>query len=184
MLKKETIDKNKRIFQQTNEKYQIFTKKLLEFLGEEIYKAPASTKASLYNACEGGLLDHMIKVAKYSAILNEVLPENIRSSKESIMKVAFLCEIGKVFLYEENTKVSSEYVYDYKKDQVAMLIGERSLFYALSNGVMLTEEESQAILNVYKSDDDKMSKWFSSSLSMILKTAVDFAIIEERGTKK
>ena len=42
----------------------------------------------------------------------------------------------------------------------------------------LTEEEYQSIVNYDKSDDDKQSKWYSSSLSTILRQANELSIIE------
>jgi len=184
MANEKEINKNKRIFQQTNEKYHVFTNKLIEFLGESYYTAPASTMLSLHNAYEGGLLDHSIRVAKFASMLNELLPEKLKCSKESVIKVSFLSEIGKVFLYK---KCESDWhiknqgkIYEFADNVTSMRIGERSVYYALSNEVILTEEETQAILNFEKPDDDHMAKWHSSPLSKILKTAIEFAIMEEK----
>lgn len=184
MLDKKEINKNKKIFEKTNEMYNVFTPKLVEFLGENLFNSPASPLLSQHNACTGGLMDHMIKIAKYAAMFNEILPENLRSTKESVLKVSFLCEIGKVFLF---TPCESKWhrdnqgkMYDYVENLVAMKVGERSIFYALSNGIFLTEEECQAILSIDKDDDDKMIKWHSSPLAKILKTAIEFAIMEEK----
>jgi len=47
-------------------------------------------------------------------------------------------------------------------------------------GIKLSEEEYQAIVNYDKSEDDKQSKWYGSTLSTILKQANELAIIEEK----
>jgi hypothetical protein len=184
MEDKKLINKNKQIFEITNAKYSIFTPKLLEFLGDSLFTAPASSMLSLHNAFEGGLMDHLIRVAKYAAMFNEILPENMRYPKESILKVSFLCEIGKVHLYKpcesEWHRKNQGKMYDFIDEKVSMKVGERSLYYALTNGVLLTEEEAQAILNFDKEDNDKMSRWYSTPLTKILKTAVEFAIMEEK----
>lgn len=184
MTDNKSINKNKKIFEMTNTKYSIFTPKLIEFLGEKLFTAPASTMLSLHNAFDGGLMDHLIRVAKYAAMFNEILPENLKCTKESVLKVSFLCEIGKVFQYKTcDSKWHRENqgkLYEFVEDTVSMKIGERSLYYALSNGVVLTEEEVQAILNFDKNDDDKMVRWHSTPLAKILKTAIEFAIMEEQ----
>lgn len=172
MLDKKSITKNKKIFQITNEKYNVFTAKLIEFLGEQFFIAPASNFNGLFNAFEGGLVDHIIKIAKYAATFNEIIPEKIRCSKETIMKVSFLCEIGKTFLYKSNTYGS----YDIVGENAHMSVSERSIFYALSNDVMLTEEEAEAILNYNKPE----GQCTLSPLAIILKTAIEFAIMEEQ----
>ena len=184
MADKKSITKNKKIFEMSNEKYNVFTPKLVEFLGDAFYSAPASTMLSLHNAYEGGLLDHLIRVAKYAAMLNEILPETIRASKESIIKVLFLCEIGKVFQYKPcESKWHRENqgkMYEFIEENVSMKVGQRSIFYALSNHVMLTESETQAILNFEAPDDDKMVRYHSEPLTYVLKTAVAYAIMEEK----
>ena len=63
-----------------------------------------------------------------------------------------------------------------------MKVGERSAFYALSNGVKLTEEEYQSILNHDKSEEDKQVRWYTSKLGQLLKQATDLAILEEKET--
>jgi hypothetical protein len=166
MIDKKAIAKNKKIFQITNEKYNVFTTKLIEFLGEQFFEAPSESIGG--NAFDGGLVDHIIKIAKYAATFNEILPEKIRLPKDSIMKVAFICEIGKTFLFKKNTSISTTNpYYDTIYLNMNMTVEERSIFYALSNGVMLTEDETYAILHK------------SNLLGKILKSAIEFAIMEE-----
>ncbi len=184
MIDKKAIAKNKKLFELTNEKYHVYTPKLIEFLGDALFTSPASTMTSLHNAFEGGLMDHLIRVAKYAAMFNEILPESLRSSKESVLKVSFLCDIGKVFLYKPcESKWHRENqgkMYEFIDENVSMTVGQRSLFYALSNGVMLTEDEAQSLLFFELDGEDKMVKWHSTPLSKVLKTAVEFAIMEEK----
>lgn len=182
-LTSDQINHNINIFAKTNEKYNIFSPELIEFLGEDLFTAPASTMLDLHNCFPGGLLDHLIRVTKYATNFNKVLPENLQQSAESIVKVAFLSEIGKVRAYVDfnsdwHRKNMGKY-YDYNNDLVSMRIGERSAIYALSNNVTLTEEEYQAIVT-HDKDDDMQVKWHSGVLSDLLKLAIKFAIIEEK----
>ena len=70
---KHKILKNKEIFLEKNDNYKIFTSELLDFLGEDLMTAPASSMLSLHNAFPGGLIDHILKTTKYAIGLNNLL---------------------------------------------------------------------------------------------------------------
>lgn len=184
---KEKIIKNREKFEKTCESNQIFTHSLLEFLGEDLFTAPASNMESMYNAFPGGLIDHILKVTKYAVILNESLPENLRVDKKSIIKVCFLHQIGKTFLFKfcesEWHRKNAGKMYDFNEDLISMRVGERSAYYTLTYGVSLTEEEYQSIINFDKSEDDKQSKWYGSTLSTLLKQSNELSIIECKKNK-
>tara|TARA_R110000824_G_scaffold99969_1_gene237632 strand:+ start:2293 stop:2865 length:573 start_codon:yes stop_codon:yes gene_type:complete len=181
---KEKILKNKQIFLEKNDNYKIFTSELLDFLGEDLMTAPASSMLSLHNAFPGGLVDHILKTTKYAIGLSNLLPAKLSINSTSIVKVCFLHQIGKTFLYKWNEsewhRKNQGKIYEYNEELVSIKIGERSAFYALKYGVELNEEEYQSIVNYDKSDDDKQSKWYGCTLSTILKQANELAIIEEK----
>ena len=182
MSLKEKILKNKEKFNKTNETYNILPENLLEFLGEDLYSAPASNMESMYNSFPGGLIDYILSVTKYGINLNDILPESQRVDKKSLIKVCFLHQLGKVKLYKfcesEWHRKNQGKMYDFNEDLVSMRGGERSAYYSLRYGVELSDEEYQSILNYDKTDDDKQSKWYGSTLSTILRLANELAIIE------
>ena len=179
---KEKILKNKEKFNKTNETYNILSENLLEFLGEDLYSAPASNMESMYNAFPGGLIDYILTVTKYGINLNDILPESQRVDKKSIIRVCFLHQLGKVKLYKfcesEWHRKNQGKMYDFNEDLVSIRVGVRSAYYSLRYGVELSDEEYQSILNYDKTDDDKQSKWYGSTLSTILRLANELAIIE------
>jgi len=179
---KEKIVKNKEKFDKTNETYNILTKELLDYLGEDLYSSPASNMESMYNAFPGGLVDYILKVTKYGINLNSILPDNQKVDKSSIIKVCFLHQLGKVRLYKfcesEWHRKNQGKMYEFNEDLVSMRVSERSAYYTMKFGVDLTEEEYQSIVNYDKTDDDKQSKWYGSTLSTILRMANELAIIE------
>lgn len=185
MISLEKLEKNKKKFREVNDEYKIFTNELETFLGDNFYISPASPSVDQYGCYPGGLLDHLIKVCKYSLLINDILPEKIKIKKEKIIKIVFLSQIGKVFLFTENPsewhRINQGKLYIYNnKEGVALKVGERSVYYAFKHGVSLEEDEYQAILNIDKESDDKMSKWYSSITSQILKQAFELALIEEK----
>jgi len=179
---KEKIVKNNEKFNKTNETYNILTKELLDYLGEDLYFSPASNMESMYNSFPGGLVDYILKVTKYGINLNDILPTTQKVDKTSIIKVCFLHQLGKVRLYKpcesEWHRKNQGKMYVFNEDLVSMRVSERSAYYTMKFGVNLTEEEYQSIVNYDKTDDDKQSKWYGSTLSTILRMANELAIIE------
>jgi hypothetical protein len=188
MLTIQQSESNQAKFKETNQKYNIMTKELEEFLGDGLYTAPASSSLNMVGCYPGGLLHHTIKACKYSIKINEILPENLRQPAENIVRTVFLSQIGKVFMFclnENEWQVKNTgKMYEFCDDIVRLRVGERSAYYAIKYGVNLSEEEYQAIINLDKDDDDKMAKYFSSSLTQIIKLGFELAVMEEKNGKK
>ena len=187
MLTTKKIEQNKTTFIETNEKYGIMTKELLDFLGEDLFIAPSTISLNMTGSYPGGLLQITIRACKYAIMTNEILPTNLKHPIESIVKTVFLSQIGKVFMFRltENESLKKKgQLYEFSDDLIRLRVGERSVYYALQHGVTLTEEEFQAIINYDKDDDDKMAKYYSSSLSSIIRWGFEIAVMEEKNEKK
>lgn len=178
-LEQAKIVANAKKYFETATKNGFMNDELMSFLGEEFIKAPATSMTSYHNAFEGGLIDHLLKVAKYAINVNNSLPEDERVDQTSLIKVCLLHGIGKAKLY---TPCTSEWhrknqgkMYEFNEDLVSMRVGERSAYYAISHGVKLTEEEYTAIL-FFDKTDDKMSEYHNSMLGELLKIGNILAI--------
>lgn len=188
MLSKEQIEKNKKKFLETSKKYNVLTKELEEFLGEELFVAPASPMLDAYSCYPGGLVDHLLKVCKYSIQINDLLPETIKVDKNSLIKVSILAQIGKTFLFKFN---ESEWhrktlgkMYEYRDGEIiAMTVGERSAFYATKFKVELTEDEYQAIIQSDKESSEDFIRWNCKPLTHIIKLGFEMAVMEEKNGK-
>lgn len=182
-LKTEQIVKNTKKYFTTAQQYGAMTDSLMEFLGESFIKAPASTMKNLHNAFEGGLIDHLLNVTKYAVIFNNSLPEDERVDQSSLIKVCLLHQIGKANLYKpcesEWHRNNQGKMYEYNDNIVSMRVSERSVYFAMSHGIKLTDEEFSVILMSDKSDD-KMSEYHNTTLGYLLKTATTFAILNEK----
>jgi hypothetical protein len=170
-------------------KYGVGNEALFNALGEELFTCPASTLTSLYNAFPGGLVDHMLRVAKYSVRINSLLPDHLKQDMKSIMKVALLCQIGKVGMYTPCTsdwhRKNQGKMYEYVEDRVSMRVGQKSLYYLSQACVKLTETEYQALIcQDSNTSEDNMVKWHSEPLTVILRQAIELATIEEKAEKK
>ena len=180
-LTKEKILANTKKYFETAKNNDFMTDELMAFLGESFINAPASTMDSLHNAFEGGLVDHLLRVAFYAVKFNNALPEDKKIDQKSLLKVSLLHQIGKAKLYVDGpewAKKNGKH-YDFNNALVSMRVSERSVYYATANGVSFTEEEFGAILMSDKTDD-KQAEYHNSTLGDLLKMANLFAIKHEK----
>lgn len=180
------VENTKKYFD-TATKNGFMTDELTSFLGASFIKAPASSMESYNNAFEGGLIDHLLRVAAYAVKINNSLPDNEKVDQASLLKVCFLHQIGKTNLYVPCTsewhRKNQGKMYEFNKDVISMRVGERSVYYALSNGIKMTEEECAAII-FYDKTDDKMSEYHNSMLGELLKMGNTLAIKHEQKVTK
>jgi len=185
-MTKEKLIKNTKKYLKTAEKFGATTDELQTFLGDDFIKCPASSFTHLHNCFEGGLIDHLLRVTKHMILINQNnFPEDLKVGETSIFKVGLLHGIGKVRLYVPETsdwwKKNRGRMYQFNNDLTSMDIGERSVYYALSNGIEFTDEECAAIVNYDKLDDSK-AEWHNSTLGDLLKLAIRIAILEEKAS--
>ena len=182
-LDQKKIVANTKKYFDTATKYGFMNDELMNFLGEAFVKAPASTMESLHNAFEGGLIEHLLRVAFYAVKFNDVLPDDKKVDQASLLKVCLLHQIGKAHLYKPSEsewhRKNQGKMYEFNNDLVSMRVSERSVYYALSHGVTFTEEEYSAILMSDKSED-KMAEYHNSILGELLKMANIFAVKHEK----
>lgn len=179
MLTQEQVTKNAKKYFKTTQELGVMNEELMTFLGAEFISAPATANKDQYNAFEGGLIDHLLNVTKYAVLINNALPEEERVPQNTLVRTCLLHQIGKAKLF---TPCQSEWhiknqgkLFEYKNDQTPMRVSERSVFYAMSNGIKLTDEEFAAIIMSDKTDD-KMAEYHNTMLGEILKAAMTFAV--------
>jgi len=184
MLSNKQLEFNKEKFKKTNLKYNILNKELEDFLGEDLYFAPATTNEDMYGAYPGGLLNHLIRSCNYAIRINELLPQKQKQDIKSIVKVVFLSQIGKVFMFQLNNNSwevkTLNKIYSFREDEYKMKTGERTIFYLMKYGIKLDEKEFQAIISLDKMEDDKIIKIIPTVLSQIVKIGFNLAILEEK----
>ena len=182
-LERAKIVSNSKKYFDTANKLGFMTEELITFLGEPFITAPASTMTDLHNAFEGGLIDHLLRVGSYAVKFNNALPEEEQVNQTSLLKVCLLHQIGKAHLYipcmSEWHRKNQGKMYEFNSNISSMRVGERSVYYALSNGIKLNDEEFTAILNHDKLDD-KMSTFHNSTIGDLLKSAIVFSIKNEK----
>lgn len=186
-LEQDKIVINAKKYFTTAQKHDFMPNELITFLGEDFIKAPASSIKEYHNAFEGGLIDHLLKVASYAIKINNSLPDDEKVDQGSLLKVCLLHQIGKAKLYVPCTsdwhRKNQGKMYEFNNDLTSMRVSERSIYYAVSHGVKFTEDEYVAILNFDKTDD-KMSEFHNSMLGELLKMGSILAIKHEQKNNK
>jgi len=164
--------------------------KMYDHFEERMILAPASSTDYFHNSWPGGYIDHVMNITEAGKKLFELYKEfgfKLSYDLDSVVFCTMHHDLGKLGSLEEDYyrpnpsewhRINQGKMYEFNEDLVSMRIGERSIYYCMMNDVKLNEEEYQAIVNYDKSDDDKQSKWYSSSLSTILRQANELSIIE------
>lgn len=183
-LTKEKILKNAKKFNETGVKHGFINDELMDLLGPEFIGAPACTTTNLYNAYEGGLIQHILNTTKYAVSINEMLPAEKQVPSQSLIKVCFLHQIGKakMFVPQPSTwhQENKGEMFMFNNDLLSMTVSERSVFYAMSANVSLSEDEVFAMYNYNDDFSTRPMKTIGEKLAAILKVANQLSIIEEK----
>lgn len=148
-----------------------------------------ATYANMENtglAYDGSFTETVIALTVYAIKINDLLPEEKQVGKESIAKVALLSQIGKVLLFKPQTndwrRKNLGEKYTYTELDGAIRVGERSILIAMNSGVKFTEFEFEAmrIMDKQNENADNYSKYFSGTLSMVIKQANEMIDIINR----
>lgn len=165
--------------------------KLIESVGgdEAIMNASYANLSDSGSAYEGSYVRSIIRMAKVANQINEILPENLKAEKTSIYKVCLLSQIAKVVMLSVNENnwevVNRGMVYKYNKLNGALRTGERSIMLAMNAGVKFNDFEFEAMgILDSNSEEDNYKKYFSSSLSTIVRQAAEIITLMNKANIK
>lgn len=153
------------------------TERLFEILGgdEKVMNAPFANTVDTGLAYDGSLVETLLNITTYAVKINQLLPSNKQTDLKSIVKVGLLHHIAKVEMYEPNHNSweinNRGIIYSYTDVEGALRTGERSLWHACSAGIKFDALEFEAMRIMDKNNDDNYSKYYSSTLSTVIKQA-------------
>lgn len=185
-LKKE---KNLILFFKRLESIGIDTRLLSEKYSAKLKDCPMGTTVSTNLAYDGALLDKILRHFTPKALqILDTIDENIRPTKEQVMKISFLHKIGLCNMLIKNTnewEVTNRGIkYVYAPSKVALKTGMRSILICQECNIPLTEEEIEAMIVLERNEDDTQAKFYSSPLAVIIKMTNDIVNLENRLIKK
>jgi hypothetical protein len=156
-------------------------------LGDKLMNAPFAPNNDMNLAYEGSLIQTVLRIfTPYAVKLNGLLPEELRVSTESIVKVCLLIHLSKCesLIPNDNQweRDNRGIMFKYAPSTVALKSGIKSVILAQSLGVQFTAEEIEA-MTIIDRESDAQAKFYSSTLATIVKEAHDLAMLQCRLTK-
>ena len=181
-----------------NKNYELYLKKLSQIgvdatmfageFGEKIKNASFTNINDFGNAYQGSLLEIVLKVlTPYAVRLNELLPDEQKVDKNTLVKICLLHHIAKaVRLVPNDNQWEIEkrgMVYKYDENQPSIRTGLHSLIMAQQSGISFTPEEAEAMTVNDRDLTDDQARWHSSVMSTIVRQANELTYIQINNKK-
>jgi len=142
--------------------------------GTLLLNAPLSEQHSTGTAYEGALIDKSFRFSKIAKGYNDILPVELQQNKDTITKVCLLSSVGKAVMFipcKEKWKNDRGILWDFTERHSALRTNQLTLFILSQCGIVLEENEYEAIDNLYSLDDDKYIKDHSGFLAFLVRNA-------------
>lgn len=186
MINEERINVNYARWIDRLKKYNCYSERLVEELGEKIKDASFAMQESTGCAYQGSMLHVVLNSLCTLAIhLNETAFEkhpHLQANTNMLMRVLLLQHISKaeMFVFQSNSwKAKNGQIYEFNDKLISCLkCGERSLYLCMKYGIELTEEEYEAIRIIDK--EETPSNAYMTPLCQIVKMANQLVAIEIR----
>lgn len=176
MITQETKEKNLKLFLGKLEKLGIDTSILVEKYGELLKKGSFTQTNEFGNAYDGSLIEIVLKVlTPYAVRINELLPEEKRVDKSTLVKLCLLHQIAKaVRLIPNDNQWEVEkrgLVYKYNGDLPSIRTGLHSVSICFECGIPLNTEEIEAMTINDRDLSDDQARWHASIMASIIRQA-------------
>ena len=182
MVTTETKEKNLKLFFKKLSQLGIETDCLEERYGKGLMNASFTNSNEFGNAYEGSLLEIILKtLTPYAVKLNELLPEEKRVDKNTLVKICLLHQIAKsIRLVPNDNSWEIEkrgLVYKYNGDLPSIRTGLHSLIMCQNCGIIFTAEEAEAMTVNDRDLTDDQARWHSSIMASIVRQASELTYL-------
>lgn len=192
MISTEKINSNFVIWTERLRKYNCYSDRLVDELGDKIKNASFSLNENSGSAYQGSMLDTVLNtLCRIGYEINEnafgynekqkIRHEHLYINVNMLMRVLLLQHIAKAEMFvlqESSWKAKNGMLFDFSNDLKTQLkLGERSIFLCMKYGIELSEEEYEA-MRIIDKDEDKTNS-FISPLCEIVKIANQLTAIEK-----
>lgn len=181
MISQEKINLNYTRWIERLKKYNCFSERMIEEMGENIKNASFALQESSGCAYQGSMLNVVLNSLCLLAFqINDSTFGDTDNSKlkhpylkvnsNMLMRVLLLQHIAKAEMFvlqTNNWKAKNGYIYDFNdKLNSCLKCGERSIYLCMKYGISLTEEEFEAIRIIDK-EEDKTNPYLSPLCQMV-----------------
>lgn len=191
MLSIEKINSNFILWIERLQKYNCYSQRLIDDMGDLIKNASFSLTENSGSAYQGSMIDVVLNnLCRLGYELNEncfgyqnnkIKHKHLYVNQNMLMRVLLLQHIAKaeMFVIQNNQwKAKNGYIYDFNGElKTSLKLGERSIFLCMKYGIELNEEEYEA-MRIIDKDEDKTNS-FTQPLCAIVKIANQLTAIEK-----
>lgn len=196
MLSEDRINQNYLIFIKKLEAYGCYSEEMMQDMGECI-KYASYTRHDDYGGCyDGSLIDVTLHtLCRIGFEINEkafgrcgdkdaeISHPYLAVNTNKLMRVLLLLNIAKADMFVPETeqwKIKRGQMYSFKDFDTSMRLGERTLFLCQKYGIVLDEDEYEAIL---ATDEETNGERFRTPLYTLVKATKAFTMVELRMKK-
>lgn len=157
----------------------------MESLKEKLKYAPCGMNEDSGNSYPGALIRHIVLFTAIAKRLLKMSGDIFKIEEKSLVKVCLLMHLSKIEMYIQNTndwEINNRGLnYKFREMSGCLKFGQRSIIYAVDNGVKFTPEEFEAMTCLEKNTD---TNYFESPIAMIIRQANEFAYAIEKEKHK
>lgn len=184
MISVEKINLNYSRWIEGLKKYDCYSEKMINEIGEKIKDASFALQENSGCAYQGSMINVVLNyLCKLAIKINETCFDkhpHLKVNTNMLMRVLLLQHIAKceMFVFQTNQwKIKNGFIYDFNPDlDTCLKCGERTLFLCMKYGIELNEEEYEAIRIIDK--DDLSSNPYVSPLCQLVKNVNQMVAIE------
>ena len=179
------------------EKYNCYSQRMMDEIGEKIKRAPYALSDPMRGAYEGGMVDIVLnRLCRIAYDINEMALTGTDKDKprhprlavnfSMLMRVLLLQHLAKAVMFIPSTddwKIKKGYIYDFNDNLPgSMKLGERSLYLCQNYGIVLAEEEFEAMTSIDR-DMEENKLIMTSTLCVLTKMVNTLTTIELKNYK-
>lgn len=182
MITTETKEKNLNLFFKKLSQLGINTECLKSTYGVALFNGSFTNSNEFGNAYNGSLLEIILKIlTPYAVKLNELLPEDKRVDKNTLVKICLLHQIAKsIRLIPNDNSWEIEkrgLAYKYNSGLPSIRCGLHSLIMCQECGIQFTAEEAEAMTVNDRDLTDDQARWHSSIMASIVRQASELTYL-------
>jgi len=182
-MTEELKQKNLDIFDKKLRQLGIDTNALFSKYTDRLLNATFTNSNEFGNAYDGSLVEIVLKVlTPYAVRLNELLPEEQRVDKNTLVKVCLLHHIAKAVRIVPNDNQweieKRGLLYKYDDTLPSIRTGLHSVSMCFECGIPLTAEEIEAMTVNDRDLTDDQARWHSSVMATLVRQANELTYIQ------
>lgn len=182
-MEEEKKQRNLELFFKKLKQLGVETSFLSKRYGELLKNATFTNSNEFGNAYDGSFLEIILKIlTPYAVRINELLPEERKVDKNTLVKVCLLHQIAKAIklIHNDNQwEVEKRgLVYKYNDDLPSIRTGLHSVSMCFDCAIGLSAEEIEAMTVNDRDLTDDQARWYSSVMATVIRQANELTYIE------